>query len=475
MDRTRKVASKMEVDFALRVEALRDGSMLFFLNGVKNANARDLIEAVIEQDTPRLKKILSASGSWPDGANLFGLTPLMMAAARGYAEGVALLSAHPLATLDRAAENGWTALHFAAHFGEAECARTLLRRFAARDVKNDAGKTPEEIATGGAIAVFAETEKSLRRAPETAARCPSAAPVRELSPIDACFRDFTIAAGEGNLADCAEASKKLLDLGVDTSVFHYLAQDGLRAAVQGKADPETIAWLVQLGGRPDMLLTEGRKDVRDIEDPIRRKTFRFNHTVFNEACLRNDAKALRELVLWHDSPPDRDVAAVFSNKVQGDFNKKRELHEDDKLQRDMMSALSLADEKRRVRGLRPDNLRNAFNDAVRRRDENGVAACWVESRQSRFFRGKVDFRRVDSADALAVMLLTENYSVAQNMLAAGVSLAAADRKLTEKLDKKADPRVDDILRSAGNTQKPLKRVEDARERKARNWPPPPYS
>lgn len=473
MERSRK-RPVMETGLTLREDALRDGTMLFFQNGVTNPAARDLIEAVIGQDTPRLKKLLAASGSWPDVANAFGVTPLMMAAARGYAEGVEILSAHPLTTLDRAAVNGWTALHFAARFGEADCARTLLRRYAARDVKNAEGKTPEDIATGDAAAVFAEKEKDLRRATEAAERPPTAAPAKIPTPGERSFAAFIAAAGEGDLAACAEAAEKILGLGMDVSVFHYLAQDGLRAALNGNPDAETIAWLVQLGAQPAISLTQGRREMLDVEDPLRHKTFRFPRTAFNEACLRNDAKAVREMVLWHDRAPDRDAVAVFSNRVQADFDRGKGKRLDDKIQRDMMSALSLAEDKRRVKGLASGRLRDAFNDAVRREDANGIAACWAESRQRRFFRDRVTLNRMDAADALALMLLAENYSVALNMIDAGASLAYAHRKFPERIKRKADPRADDILRRTDKTQKTLRRIEEARNRKTTFAPAPPH-
>ena len=73
--------------------------------------------------------------------NTVGLTPLHVAAERGFAAGVALCLSKAPASVDAVDKNGATALHIAAFVGEVPCVDALLAA-GAKDVKDERGKGP---------------------------------------------------------------------------------------------------------------------------------------------------------------------------------------------------------------------------------------------------------------------------------------------------------------------------------------------
>ena len=126
----------------------RAGMDLFFCHGLEPKSPEAKIMTAAAQDrTDDLKALIAAhSGTTPDFLNAHGITPLMVAAARGNVAAVHALADHPLVDLSQQSADGWSALHYAAHFGKAEVIQTLLRRHADFTRTNTSGESAFDLA-----------------------------------------------------------------------------------------------------------------------------------------------------------------------------------------------------------------------------------------------------------------------------------------------------------------------------------------
>lgn len=123
-------------------EPARGGHDRFFCHGLapKSPQVR-IMSAAVRGDAADLRAALAQHAEiTPDFTNGNGVTPLMVAAARGHVEVLNILADHPLTPLSQQNRSGWSALHYAAYFGEAEAVTTLLRRQADIGIRNAAGE-----------------------------------------------------------------------------------------------------------------------------------------------------------------------------------------------------------------------------------------------------------------------------------------------------------------------------------------------
>ncbi len=121
--------------------------MQFFLGNIPDGSlAAQVMRAAADGHTGYLANLLHRMDVLPDFINMHGITPLMAAAARGHAEIVELLAAHPLVNLGRQTPDGWTALHYAAHFGQEAAVRSLIAHHAPLDVAMKSGELPHMVA-----------------------------------------------------------------------------------------------------------------------------------------------------------------------------------------------------------------------------------------------------------------------------------------------------------------------------------------
>lgn len=121
----------------------RAGADLFFCHGLepKSPEAR-IMHAVATGDTAQLKNLITQfPDNPPDFANAHGVTPLMIAAARGDVQNLHMLADHPLVNISAGTKDGWTALHYAAYFDRADSVAALLKRQAHFAQTNHAGET----------------------------------------------------------------------------------------------------------------------------------------------------------------------------------------------------------------------------------------------------------------------------------------------------------------------------------------------
>ncbi|MFN7114937.1 MAG: ankyrin repeat domain-containing protein [Alphaproteobacteria bacterium] len=134
----------------------RGGADLFFCHGLepKSPQAK-MMEAVARHDTAQLAALMAQHPLVPpDFQNANGVTPLMVAAARGNTEALHVLANHPLVSLSQQNRDGWTALHYAAHFDQSDGVAVLLKRQADFKIVNNSGESPFALAPAAAQEAF---------------------------------------------------------------------------------------------------------------------------------------------------------------------------------------------------------------------------------------------------------------------------------------------------------------------------------
>ncbi|HRI76868.1 MAG TPA: ankyrin repeat domain-containing protein [Alphaproteobacteria bacterium] len=134
----------------------RGGADYFFCYGLAPKSAEEhIMAAAVTGDVATLRTLLQKNPDLtPDFSNGNGVTPLMVAAARGHSAVVHLLADHPLTGLSQQTRQGWSALHYAAYFGQSETAGILMQRQADFTLKNAFGEE------AFALAKNPETEKA---------------------------------------------------------------------------------------------------------------------------------------------------------------------------------------------------------------------------------------------------------------------------------------------------------------------------
>lgn len=119
----------------------------FFCRGLPEAGtARQIMTAAVTGDAQAMKAALDKQDCLPDFANANGISPLMVACARGNKAVADMLAAHPLVQLDRQSRDGWTALHYAVWMRQKDVMTMLLDHLASPVVENSSGKSPYALA-----------------------------------------------------------------------------------------------------------------------------------------------------------------------------------------------------------------------------------------------------------------------------------------------------------------------------------------
>lgn len=127
--------------------ASKDSMRLFFCSGLPPKSAAyQIMEAAVRDDHVKLKMLLSNPQNLPDFTNDHGVSPLMVAAARGNMMSLEILAAYPLVNLSRQTPDGWTALHYAAHFNKPAVVTSLLKHYTNYTLENKAGEIAFDLA-----------------------------------------------------------------------------------------------------------------------------------------------------------------------------------------------------------------------------------------------------------------------------------------------------------------------------------------
>lgn len=193
--------------------ASKDSMHLFFCNGLPPKSAAyQIMEAAVRDDHVKLKSLLSNPQNLPDFTNDHGVSPLMVAAARGNMMSLEILAAYPLVNLSRKTPDGWTALHYAAHFNKPAVVTSLLKHYTNYTLENKAGEIAFDLAAPETQEAFwthkdfTRYMKKLRPShPRFAPKPPAPAPVEketiDIQPpaADRLRLDFVASAGRAAL------------------------------------------------------------------------------------------------------------------------------------------------------------------------------------------------------------------------------------------------------------------------------------
>lgn len=132
-----------------RMDVSKDSLNLFFCADLPPKSAAyKIMAATVKDDHQTLRQLLSDPTNLPDFVNGHGVSPVMVAAARGNIMTLEILAQHPLVNLQRETRAGWTALHYAAALHQQDAVSSLLKHYANYTKPNRYGEIPFDLAEG---------------------------------------------------------------------------------------------------------------------------------------------------------------------------------------------------------------------------------------------------------------------------------------------------------------------------------------
>lgn len=419
----------------------RKAATAFLCEGLApGGTAARIMAAAVSGDSAALAALLTRPDALPDFENNHGVTPLMAAAARGHVQAADLLARQALVNLARADRDGWTALHFAAFFDEAEAAHTLVLHRAPPLAANGVGYTPLDIA-GDKVRTRLGDEPNVRDALKGGTLPPSKRPPEKDPLKEAFFRAVTSVGLEWRDNPALNPSfalyAKIAAMGKDDfretftiieaakpdfdwqPVFIAAAEADnapVMRFLQGKFGYRAVTLEYALAAA--VIAGDNRAAVHDLTvwgaDPKRLvETGGRKATIADTAFRLGRAGALEEMILWSDRISQDDAASFLYNSMLMENGA------------ELNAAANLHFRKKAVRKLRPKPLRRAFREAVAAGDIDGVMAAYAEARHDRLLRSPVEFSRADGGAAIAVALRQEKFTFARLLVAEGYTLKDA--------------------------------------------------
>lgn len=136
-------------DALARADIGKENLNLFFCADLPPKSAAyKIMAAVVKDDHHSLRQLLADPATLPDFVNGRGVSPVMVAAARGNIMTLEILAQHPLVNLQRTTPDGWTALHYAAYLHQQDAVTSLLKHYADYTKPNRYGERPFDLASG---------------------------------------------------------------------------------------------------------------------------------------------------------------------------------------------------------------------------------------------------------------------------------------------------------------------------------------
>jgi len=460
---------------------------LFFCHDLPPKSAAyKIMAAVVQDDAPALRRLLADPAHLPDFTNGHGVSPLMVAAARGNIPCLEILAAHPLVNLRRETPAGWTALHYAAHLRQPAAAASLLKHYADYTRRNQYGETAFDLAgdekTQEAFWQHKDFTRYMKKlTPEHPRFKPPATPpaataekeTPQLPAKDTLRLDFVASAarmalaGQENLRhkivqeiirqldnitpdDFMACCRTLRDAENDMpqarrgfdwgALFIETAQSGraeliaplanFAAIEDGKTLNMALYHCLRVTDAPEavaVLLQLGA-------DPTSKAAGSFlsgskYDIIAYKAFTSRRPEAFRQICLWTDKLPHwektKELLQTGMHLWQGRTFQGNDPVGTAQLKHKMNIAIDLYDQRRQYHGMSASALAEHLDMAFEMNAKNAVAAIYAESRMPRRMRGAVSFPAETGARIMAAVLTAGDTALAKRMVADGYDLRSA--------------------------------------------------
>ncbi len=426
--------------------------------------ATQVMRAAVTGDTRTMAALLKRPEVLPDFANIHGVTPLMAAAARGHIEIVELLLAEPLVNASRQAPGGWTALHYAAHFGKEVTARSLIAHHAPLDAETVTGQLPHMIAAEKPVAAAFWQSRNFTRFMKN---YNPAHPKLQLPPAPVVAAEETVVVQnvdekqptapdvltliDGLARMKIEEFKPVFEKMMAKEIPHTVDKLFIAAAAQGNTgvmdylrakifiSSETLdralAATIREIDRPEAahrLMLWGT-DPDSPEGPLMKD--KKSSSILQRAFAAQTAGAFEEMVLWGDSTKDKEIFSSYLKRAriaQQGSPPVPESWRDKSDNKKLVEAVELWEKKQSLRRTGTSKLQNIFCMAAARNDIVTVMAAYAEARADRILRGTVRMNAAAGGSAIGVALINKRYAFARKLIADGYRLADAPADLLRR-------------------------------------------
>ncbi len=468
-----------------RAEVSKESLSLFFCRDLSPKSAAyKIMAAVVKDDRHSLQQLLSDPANLPDFVNGNGVSPVMVAAARGNIMCLEILAAHPLVNLQRETPAGWTALHYAAHLHQVEAIQSLLKHFADYTKRNKFGEIAFDLAKGETVQNafwqhkdFVRYMKKLK--PEHPRFTPKDAPPKAAEekatavPAEDKLRlDFVASAARMALTQENVRYKVTKEI---VKQLDSITPDELMACCRILRDVENDTPQAPRGFDWDVLFIETAKSGRaELIAPLAKFAAIEDRETLDMAlyhCLRvkdapeavavllqlgadpktkapaafmsNDKdniiaykafearrpEAFRQICLWTDNLPhwkkSKERLQSAMRLWHGRTFQVNDPEGTAQLKHKMNTAIDLHDLREKYSGIAPQTLHVLMDAALKVDNTNVVATLYAESRVHRLLRGIVSFTADTGAHIMATVLTAGDTTLAKRMVADGYDLRFA--------------------------------------------------
>lgn len=464
----------------------RAGMDLFFCHGLEpKSPAAKMMTAVAQDRTEDLKALIAAHPeTTPDFTNAHGITPLMVAAARGNVAIINVLADHPLVDLSQPSADGWSALHYAAHFARTDALQTLLRRRADFTRTNTSNETAFDLATEKpAQDIFWQHKEFMRHMKRAQPAHPRFAPAPDIkhaapaaekapepqtpAPLSAVFLQAALNVGLSTAAAasiCQSLEKDIAAGRSDTlrSTYDAIATASDEAAARGRSIDfnwdRLFTAAARHGNLPALFFIAEKRDYLDhtpltnalaaaigpkgtANPDVVHWLLRWgadanasgaaiapagekNATLAYQAFAQNRTAAFEQICLWGGDLKTWHMDAVqldWETRVRHAMSGGYDPHLA-KNRAEVKEALDLLNLRRDLKREGAAAINTQFHVAVQSHNLPRTMAVYAESRHHRFLRGAVALPADMGAQAMALALTNGKITFAMRLAADGHDL-----------------------------------------------------
>ncbi len=470
--------------------------------------AASIMTAAAAGNVAALNGYLAQPTAWPDFTNANGLSPLMVAAAHGQNDVVAVLAAHPLVNVGRPDPRNWTALHFATWQNKPAAVATLLKHHAPFDTVTVAGSIPFDLGNDETQKIFLKNTGFKRFLklrdpshpllnPAAPAVLPDDAPEQEkpAAVLNESFYDalksiglalqkgapvnareqLNIKLAQMDIPNLAKAYRAIAQSGVkydwddvfiraaagnNTAAMVYLQDEiyfeqrvldrALAAAARIPASRNAVHHLVVWAANPHARVVDGT----------------IKTTPIDLAYAHGSYGALEEIVLWSnakETPARIDAyVAMSKEKVRQEGSRKK----DDGSFMAMISVSALLLHKLDMMKLNSTEHKEVLANAVSLQSGNitTILGTYAQAQVPRFMHGPTKFSPETGGAAMAWALVFNRIEFARKLAADGYRIGNAPASLQERAQKSGSPEARAFARENLMNTAYYPRIEDTGKR-----------